>query len=53
MVLRLPSYENLDDVVTGHLRKMPTILKTQTMLAFRAYSEEVLDQAFGIGLDGE
>lgn len=49
-VLRLPDYTFLDEVVTGSLRKMPGIVKTQTMLAFRAYSSELLDQGFGVGV---
>lgn len=50
-ILKLAQYEQLDDVVTGGLRKLPGILRTQTMLAFRTYSEDLLDQGFGVGLD--
>ena len=50
-IIRLTQYEQLDDVVTGHLRKIPGIARTQTMLAFRTYSEDLLDQGFGVGLD--
>ncbi len=50
-LLRLPNYEDLDDVVTGNLRRIPGLLKTQTMLAFRTYSQELLDQGFGVGLN--
>lgn len=50
-ILKLAQYEDLDDVVTGHLRKVGGIVKTQTMLAFRTYSEDLLDQGFGVGLD--
>lgn len=50
-ILKLTQYEELDDVVTGHLRKIQGISRTQTMLAFRTYSEELLDQGFGVGLD--
>ncbi|MFC5848469.1 Lrp/AsnC family transcriptional regulator [Deinococcus petrolearius] len=50
-ILKLAQYEDLDDVVTGHLRKVEGIVKTQTMLAFRTYSEDLLDQGFGVGLD--
>ena len=50
-VLRLERYEDLDDVVTGHLRKVGGIERTQTMLAFRTYNEALLDQGFGVGLD--
>jgi len=49
-LLRLPDYSHLDEVVTGSLRKMSTILRTQTMLAFRAYSPDLLDQGFGVGV---
>jgi len=50
-LLKLERYDDLDDVVTGHLRKVDGILRTQTMLAFRTYSEQLLDQGFGVGLD--
>ncbi len=52
-ILRLPSYEDLDDVVTGELRALSGITRTTTMLAFRSYSGELLDQGFGVGLEGE
>ncbi|MPY67021.1 Lrp/AsnC family transcriptional regulator [Deinococcus sp. SDU3-2] len=51
VVLKLERYEDLDDVVTGHLRRVEGIARTQTMLAFRTYSEALLDQGFGVGLD--
>lgn len=50
-ILKLSRYEDLDDVVTGHLRKVEGITRTQTMLAFRTYNEALLDQGFGVGLD--
>lgn len=50
-ILKLARYDDLDDVVTGHLRKVAGIIRTQTMLAFRTYSEDLLDQGFGVGLD--
>jgi DNA-binding Lrp family transcriptional regulator len=49
-IVRLPEYTHLDEVVTGSLRKLPGIVKTQTMLAFRAYNPELLDQGFGVGV---
>ncbi|WP_041231512.1 Lrp/AsnC family transcriptional regulator [Deinococcus peraridilitoris] len=49
-VLRLPSYDDLDDVVTGELRKVEGITRTTTMLAFRTYAPALLDQGFGVGL---
>lgn len=50
-ILKLAQYEDLDDVVTGHLRRVPGIGRTQTMLAFRTYNDALLDQGFGVGLD--
>lgn len=50
-ILKIARYEDLDDVVTGHLRKVEGITRTQTMLAFRTYNEALLDQGFGVGLD--
>lgn len=50
-ILKIARYEDLDDVVTGHLRKVEGIARTQTMLAFRTYNEALLDQGFGVGLD--
>ena len=50
-VLRLPGYEDLDDVVTGQLRKIDSITRTSTMLAFRTYAQDILDQGFGVGLN--
>jgi DNA-binding Lrp family transcriptional regulator len=52
VVLRFPEFEDLDDIVTGHLRKVPGIERTTTMLAFKAFNKELLDQAFNIGLEG-
>lgn len=51
VVLKLPQFDVLDDVVTGELRKVAGIERTSTMLAFRSYSNALLDRAFGIGLE--
>jgi DNA-binding Lrp family transcriptional regulator len=53
VVLRLPQFDDLDDVVTGELRTVRGIERTSTMLAFRTYSSALLDRAFGIGLEDE
>jgi DNA-binding Lrp family transcriptional regulator len=51
VMLRFPQFEDLDDIVTGQLRSIPGIERTQTMLAFKAYSKELLDQGFNIGME--
>jgi len=45
-VLRVQSNDDLSDLVTGTLLKIDTILKTTTMLAFRAYSRHDLEAMF-------
>ncbi|HEX2864167.1 MAG TPA: Lrp/AsnC ligand binding domain-containing protein [Deinococcales bacterium] len=50
-VLKLPHYDDLAAVVTEGLHRIPGIGKTSTMLAFRAYSPDLLDRGFGIGLE--
>jgi DNA-binding Lrp family transcriptional regulator len=51
VMLRFPNFDDLDDIVTGNLRKIPGIERTSTMLAFKAYNKQLLDQAFNIGLE--
>ena len=50
-VLRLPRYEDLADVVTGHMVALDGITRTQTLMAFKAYSREDLEQAWDIGVE--
>ena len=48
-VLRVPSNEVLSELVTKKLLKLSAILKTETMLAFKAYSRHDLEAMFAIG----
>ena len=48
-VVRVQSNEELSDLVTKKLLKINSILKTETMLAFKAYSRHDLDAIFSIG----
>jgi DNA-binding Lrp family transcriptional regulator len=50
-VLRLPRYEDLADVVTGRMVALDGITRTQTLMAFKAYSREDLEQAWDIGVE--
>jgi DNA-binding Lrp family transcriptional regulator len=45
--------EDLADVVTGHIGKVEGIQGSETVIAFRSYSEQVLDAAFALGTDPE
>lgn len=48
-VLRVPEYEQLAALVTQNLLEMPTILATQTHMAFQTYSKQDLEGMFTIG----
>ena len=50
-LLRLQRYEDLADVVTGKMIKIPAILKTNTLMAFQSYSRADLQQAWDIGIE--
>ncbi len=49
-VLRLPQYEDLATVVTERMVALTSIRRTQTMMAFKAYSREDLEQAWDLGV---
>ena len=50
-LLRLQHYEDLADVVTSRIVKIPTIVKTNTLMAFQRYSKADLQQAWDIGVE--
>ncbi len=50
-ILRTPTNDGIADLVTDKLRGIPYILKTETMMAFRAFSRDDLGAAFAIGSD--
>lgn len=50
-IIRVKSNEDLADTVTNHMRNLKGILKTETMLAFRAYSRHDLERVFSIGAE--
>ena len=49
-LLRLPSYDDLATVVTEKMVSLQGIRRTQTMMAFKAYSREDLEQAWDLGV---
>jgi len=50
-MVRVRAHEDLADVIAGSLNKVPGILSTQTLIAFRTYSKHDLEAAFAIGFD--
>ncbi len=45
-IVRVKKSEKLSEVVTGHICRIEGILRTNTMLAFRAYGKADLDYLF-------
>ncbi|HEX6777950.1 MAG TPA: Lrp/AsnC ligand binding domain-containing protein, partial [Ktedonobacterales bacterium] len=50
-VLRLKEYDDLADVVTERMTTLGGITKTHTLMAFKVYSKEDLEQAWDIGVE--
>ncbi len=50
-VVRVREYDEVADVIAGHLSKVPGVLDTDTHIAFRAYSRHDLEAAFSLGFD--
>jgi DNA-binding Lrp family transcriptional regulator len=48
-IVRVPDHEQLADVVTDRIGQLPGVVRTQTMVAFAAYSKHDLDALFSIG----
>ena len=48
-ILRLREQDQLAQVVTGRLSQLPGVRRTQTMVAFEAYSRHDLEALFSIG----
>jgi phenylpyruvate tautomerase PptA (4-oxalocrotonate tautomerase family) len=47
--VRVPRHEQLAEVITGNLVKLTGVTRTQTMVAFEAFSEHDLESLFSIG----
>jgi DNA-binding Lrp family transcriptional regulator len=48
-VVRVSDHERLADVVTAKIGQLPGVSRTQTMVAFAAYSKHDLEALFSIG----
>jgi DNA-binding Lrp family transcriptional regulator len=51
-IARVPSNDDLADLVTKKMRSLTSILKSETMLAFKAFSRHDLEAMFAVGLQG-
>lgn len=49
-IVSVREYEDLADVISDRINKVPGVVGTTTHLAFRAYSNSDLDAGFDLGL---
>ena len=50
-VIRIRSNELMADLVTNSMLQLPNIEKTETLIAFKAYSQHDLERMFAIGTE--
>lgn len=49
-IVRVPANDDLANLVTNKLHSIDSILKSETMLAFKAYSRHDLESMFTLGM---
>ncbi|MEO3747404.1 Lrp/AsnC ligand binding domain-containing protein [Plantactinospora sp. B5E13] len=49
-VVRVREFDQIAEVIAGRISKVPGVLNTESHIAFRAYSQHDLEEAFAIGL---
>jgi len=49
-IVRIPTNDDLANLITNKLLSVESILKTDTMLAFKAFSRHDLDSMFSVGM---
>ena len=50
-ILRTATNEEIADLVTRHIRDIQGITRTETLMAFKAYSKHDLERLFSIGAE--
>jgi DNA-binding Lrp family transcriptional regulator len=48
-IVRVREFDDVEGVIAGGISKVEGVLKTETHIAFRAYSRHDLEEAFAIG----
>ncbi len=51
-VVRVREFDQIAEVIAGRISKTPGVINTESHIAFRAYSQHDLEEAFAIGLAG-
>ena len=50
-MVRVSDHEKLAEIIPNRISKVAGVIRTETQLAFRAYSRHDLEAAFSLGLD--
>jgi DNA-binding Lrp family transcriptional regulator len=50
-LVRVRENEDLAHVISDRMRKLPGIVSSETLIAFKVYSRKDLEAAFALGLD--
>ncbi|GIG60740.1 transcriptional regulator [Longispora fulva] len=50
-MVRVREFDQIAEVIAGSISKVPGVIKTETHIAFRAYSKHDLEETFSIGLE--
>jgi DNA-binding Lrp family transcriptional regulator len=48
-IVRVREFDQIAEVIAGGISKTPGVINTDTHIAFRAYSQHDLEEAFSIG----
>ena len=52
-IIRVRTNDALADLVTNTMLKLPNIEKTETLIAFKAFSQHDLERMFSLGAEAE
>ena len=52
VLIRVGGNEEMAELVTGHMLKLENIERTETLIAFKAYSRHDLETMFSLGAEG-
>ena len=50
-MVRVREFDQIAEVIAGGISKVPGVMRTDTHIAFRAYSRHDLDATFSLGLE--
>lgn len=53
VMVRIPDFERLAEIVPEKLAQVPGVARTETMVAFRCYSNYDLDRVWSMGFEEE